>query len=53
MASERLDRTFRLEPLDSSGIFLGLGVVPVSYTHLDVYKRQDHDSHQALAHHDR
>jgi hypothetical protein len=27
MASERTERTYRLEPLDSSGIFLGLGVV--------------------------
>ena len=27
MASERLERAYRLEPLDSSGIFLGLGVV--------------------------
>ncbi len=27
MASERLERTYRLEPLDSSGIFLGLGAV--------------------------
>lgn len=27
MATERLERTYRLEPLDSSGIFLGLGAV--------------------------
>ena len=27
MASERVERTYRLEPLDSSGVFLGLGVV--------------------------
>ncbi|KAA0235930.1 MAG: hypothetical protein EDR02_01895 [Actinobacteria bacterium] len=27
MASERAERTYRLEPLDASGIFLGLGVV--------------------------
>ena len=27
MASERIERTYRLEPLDSSGIFLGLGAV--------------------------
>lgn len=27
MASERAERTYRLEPLDSSGIFLGLGVL--------------------------
>lgn len=27
MASERTERTYRLEPLDASGIFLGLGVV--------------------------
>src|SRR3546814_11641404 len=27
MASERTERTYRLEPLDSSGIFLGLTVV--------------------------
>jgi len=27
MASERTERTYRLEPLDSSGVFLGLGVV--------------------------
>lgn len=27
MASERTERTYRLEPLDASGVFLGLGVV--------------------------
>lgn len=27
MAHERIERTYRLEPLDSSGIFLGLGAV--------------------------
>lgn len=27
MAAERVERSYRLEPLDSSGIFLGLGVV--------------------------
>lgn len=27
MATERADRAYRLEPLDSSGVFLGLGVV--------------------------
>lgn len=27
MASEHSDRTYRLEPLDSAGIFLGLGIV--------------------------
>jgi hypothetical protein len=27
MASERTDRTHRLEPLDSSGVFLGLGAI--------------------------
>ena len=27
MAAERTARSYRLEPLDSSGIFLGLGVV--------------------------
>ncbi len=27
MASERTERTYRLEPLDTSGVFLGLGVV--------------------------
>lgn len=27
MASERVERTYRLEPLDSSGIFLGLGAI--------------------------
>ena len=30
MASERAGRTYRLEPLDSSGIFLGFGVVQCS-----------------------
>src|SRR3546814_19172941 len=30
MASERTERTYRLEPLDSSGIFLGLTVVQCS-----------------------
>ena len=27
MGSERTERTYRLEPLDSSGIFLGLGLI--------------------------
>lgn len=27
MATERMERTYRLEPLDGSGVFLGLGVV--------------------------
>ena len=27
MASERTERTYRLEPLDSSGVFLGLGFI--------------------------
>src|SRR3546814_13611152 len=27
MAAEHVDRTYRLEPLDTSGVFLGLGVV--------------------------
>jgi len=27
MASERIERSYRLEPLDGSGVFLGLGVV--------------------------
>ena len=27
MASDRVERAYRLEPLDSSGIFLGLGAV--------------------------
>ena len=27
MSPERVDRSYRLEPLDSSGIFLGLGLV--------------------------
>ena len=27
MSAERVDRSYRLEPLDSSGIFLGLGLV--------------------------
>lgn len=27
MASDRVERTYRLEPLDTSGVFLGLGIV--------------------------
>ena len=27
MGAERTDRTYKLEPLDTSGVFLGLGVV--------------------------
>ena len=30
MASERVARTYRLEPLDSSGVFLGLGAIQCS-----------------------
>ena len=27
MRAERIERTYKLEPLDTSGVFLGLGVV--------------------------
>jgi len=27
VASDRVERTYRLEPLDTSGVFLGLGIV--------------------------